>query len=209
MRRYIIIMTLCLLGGLTASAQQRLVVQGIGELVGDDYAPRYAVFTEEYCQSEEWLALDEQISAFISANGYDEEPDEDDPLFDWDSMFAGMEEAIANFEREGNAEGAKSVRESLEEAKKYRAEVDDPEARAAALAAAEAVEQARRALLDEVLKHAVGGRLFYYAEAQDDGCHVLVQETFWDGEDEPVSRIMDADGRFADHPSTGLGTVGE
>ena len=76
-------------------------------------------------------------------------------------------------------------------------------------AAAEAVEQARRALLDEVLKHAVGGRLFYYAEAQDDGCHVLVQETFWDGEDEPVSRIMDADGRFADHPSTGSGTVGE
>ena len=191
-------MTLCLLGGLTAGAQQRLVVQGIGELVGDEYAPRYVVLTEEYFRSEEWQALDEQISAFVSANGYDEEPDEDDPLFDWDSMFAGMEEAIANFEREGNAEGAESIRESLEEAKKYRAEVEDPEARAAAQAAAEAVEETRRALLDEVLKHAVGGRLFYYAEEQDGGRLVLVQESFWDGGEEPVSRLMDAAGRFAD-----------
>ena len=191
-------MTLCLLGGLTAGAQQRLVVQGIGELVGDEYAPRYVVLTEEYFRSEEWQALDEQISAFVSANGYDEEPDEDDPLFDWDSMFAGMEEAIANFEREGNAEGAESIRESLEEAKKYRAEVEDPEARAAALAAAEAVEETRRALLDEVMKHAVGGRFFFYAEEQDGGRLVLVQESFWDGGEEPVSRLMDAAGRFVE-----------
>ena len=198
MRRFIIVLTLCLLGGLTAGAQQRLVVQGIGELVGDEYAPRYVVLAEEYFRSEEWQALDEQISAFVSANGYDEEPDEDDPLFDWDSMFAGMEEAIANFEREGNAEGAKSIRESLEEAKKYRAEVDDPEARAAAQAAAEAVEETRRALLDEVMKHAVGGRFFFYAEEQDGGRLVLVQESFWDGDEEPVSRLMDAAGRFVE-----------
>ena len=198
MRRFIIVLTLCLLGGLTAGAQQRLVVQGIGELVGDEYAPRYVVLTEEYFRSEEWQALDEQISAFVSANGYDEEPDEDDPLFDWDSMFAGMEEAIANFEREGNAEGAESIRESLEEAKKYRAEVEDPEARAAAQAAAEAVEETRRALLDEVMKHAVGGRFFYYAEEQDGGRLVLVQESFWDGDEEPVSRLMDAAGRFVE-----------
>ena len=198
MRRFIIVLTLCLLGGLTAGAQQRLVVQGIGELVGDEYAPRYVVLTEEYFRSEEWQALDEQISAFVSANGYDEEPDEDDPLFDWDSMFAGMEEAIANFEREGNAEGAESIRESLEEAKKYRAEVEDPEARAAAQAAAEAVEETRRALLDEVMKHAVGGRFFFYAEEQDGGRLVLVQESFWDGDAEPVSRQMDAAGRFVD-----------
>ena len=198
MRRFIIVLTLCLLGGLTAGAQQRLVVQGIGELVGDEYAPRYVVLTEEYFRSEEWQALDEQISAFVSANGYDEEPDEDDPLFDWDSMFAGMEEAIANFEREGNAEGAESIRESLEEAKKYRAEVEDPEARAAALAAAEAVEETRRALLDEVMKHAVGGRFFFYAEEQDGGRLVLVQESFRDGDEEPVSRLMDAAGRFVE-----------
>ena len=198
MRRFIIVLTLCLLGDLTARAQQRLVVQGIGELVGDEYAPRYVVLTEEYFRSEEWQALDEQISAFVSANGYDEEPDEDDPLFDWDSMFAGMEEAIANFEREGNAEGAESIRESLEEAKKYRAEVEDPEARAAALAAAEAVEETRRALLDEVMKHAVGGRFFFYAEEQDGGRLVLVQESFWDGDEEPVSRLMDAAGRFVE-----------
>ena len=198
MRRFIIVLTLCLLGGLTAGAQQRLVVQGIGELVGDEYAPRYVVLTEEYFRSEEWQALDEQISAFVSANGYDEEPDEDDPLFDWDSMFAGMEEAIANFEREGNAEGAESIRESLEEAKKYRAEVEDPEARAAAQAAAEAVEETRQALLDEVMKHAVGGRFFYYAEVQDGGRLVLVQESFWDGDEEPVSRLMDAAGRFVE-----------
>ena len=198
MRRFIIVLTLCLLGGLTAGAQQRLVVQGIGELVGDEYAPRYVVLTEEYFRSEEWQALDEQISAFVSANGYDEEPDEDDPLFDWDSMFAGMEEAIANFEREGNAEGAESIRESLEEAKKYRAEVEDPEARAAAQAAAEAVEETRRALLDEVMKHAVGGRFFFYAEEQDGGRLVLVQESFRDGDEEPVSRLMDAAGRFVE-----------
>ena len=198
MRRFIIVLTLCLLGGLTAGAQQRLVVQGIGELVGDEYAPRYVVLAEEYFRSEEWQALDEQISAFVSANGYDEEPDEDDPLFDWDSMFAGMEEAIANFEREGNAEGAESIRESLEEAKKYRAEVEDPEARAAAQAAAEAVEETRRALLDEVMKHAVGGRFFFYAEEQDGGRLVLVQESFWDGDEEPVSRLMDAAGRFVE-----------
>ena len=58
MRRFIIVLTLCLLGGLTAGAQQRLVVQGIGELVGDEYAPRYVVLTEEYFRSEEWQALD-------------------------------------------------------------------------------------------------------------------------------------------------------
>ena len=194
----ILVSLFAVLLSLCAGAQQRLVVQGIGELVGDEYAPRYVVLTEEYFRSEEWQALDEQISAFVSANGYDEEPDEDDPLFDWDSMFAGMEEAIANFEREGNAEGAESIRESLEEAKKYRAEVEDPEARAAALAAAEAVEETRRALLDEVMKHAVGGRFFFYAEEQDGGRLVLVQESFWDGDEEPVSRLMDAAGRFVE-----------
>ena len=194
----ILVSLFAVLLSLCAGAQQRLVVQGIGELVGDEYAPRYVVLTEEYFRSEEWQALDEQISAFVSANGYDEEPDEDDPLFDWDSMFAGMEEAIANFEREGNAEGAESIRESLEEAKKYRAEVEDPEARAAAQAAAEAVEETRRALLDEVMKHAVGGRFFFYAEEQDGGRLVLVQESFWDGDEEPVSRLMDAAGRFVE-----------
>ena len=197
MKRLLFILLVALLP-LVVGAQQRLVVQGIGELVGDEYAPRYVVLTEEYFRSEEWQALDEQISAFVSANGYDEEPDEDDPLFDWDSMFAGMEEAIANFEREGNAEGAESIRESLEEAKKYRAEVEDPEARAAAQAAAEAVEETRRALLDEVMKHAVGGRFFFYAEEQDGGRLVLVQESFWDGDEEPVSRLMDAAGRFVE-----------
>ena len=197
MKRLLFILLVALLP-LVVGAQERLVVQGIGELVGDEYAPRYVVLAGEYFRSEEWQALDEQISAFVSANGYDEEPDEDDPLFDWDSMFAGMEEAIANFEREGNAEGAESIRESLEEAKKYRAEVEDPEARAAALAAAEAVEETRRALLDEVMKHAVGGRFFFYAEEQDGGRLVLVQESFWDGDEEPVSRLMDAAGRFVE-----------
>ena len=197
MKRLLFILLVALLP-LVVGAQERLVVQGIGELVGDEYAPRYVVLTEEYFRSEEWQALDEQISAFVSANGYDEEPDEDDPLFDWDSMFAGMEEAIANFEREGNAEGAESIRESLEEAKKYRAEVENPEARAAAQAAAEAVEETRRALLDEVMKHAVGGRFFFYAEEQDGGRLVLVQESFWDGDEEPVSRLMDAAGRFVE-----------
>ena len=33
---------------IVAGAQERLVVQGVGELVGDDFAPRYAVLTEKY-----------------------------------------------------------------------------------------------------------------------------------------------------------------
>ena len=201
MKKLLFFAVMLLVGSITAFtafAQDRLVVQGIGELVGDEYAPRYVVLPEKYYNSMEWMELDEKIDRYISAHAFDDEPDEDDPLFDWDSMFAGMEEAIANFEREGNAEGAESIRESLEEAKKYRAEVEDPEARAAAQAAAEAVEETRRALLDEVMKHAVGGRFFFYAEEQDGGRLVLVQESFWDGDEEPVSRLMDAAGRFVE-----------
>ena len=196
MRRILITLFAVLLA-LSAGAQDRLVVQGIGELVGDEYAPRYVVLTQEFCDSPEWQALDEKISAFISANGYDEEPDEDDASFDWDGYIANLEEAIGNFVREGNEAMAETYRQNLAEAKKYREEVEDPEARAEAQAVAEAAEQERRALLDEVLKHAVGGRFFYYAEAQDDGRLVLVQESFWGGDEEPVSRLMNAQGIMA------------
>ena len=53
---------------LVAGAQQRLVVQGIGELVGDEYAPRYVVLTQDFVNSPEWQDLDGRIDAFLSAN---------------------------------------------------------------------------------------------------------------------------------------------
>ena len=198
MRNLIVMMVSCLLGGFLAGAQPRLVVQGIGELVGDEYAPRYVVLTQDFVNSPEWQDLDERIDAFLSANmAYDDEPDEDDAAFDWDGYIANLEEAIENFVREGDEAMAENYRQNLEEVKKYRAEVEDPEAHAEAVAEAEATEQERQTLLDEVRQHAVGGRFFYYAEAQQDGRLVLVQETFWDGGEEPVSRLMDAEGRFA------------
>ena len=113
---------------LSAGAQERLVVQGIGELVGDEYAPRYVVLPEKFYNSEEWLELDAKIDQYISAHAFDDEPDEDDPLFDWDGYIKNMEEAIANFEREGNTEMANTYRESLEEAKKYKEEHKKTEA---------------------------------------------------------------------------------
>ena len=192
-------LVLSLLGGWFAAAQPRLVVQGVGELVNDDYAPRYVVLTQAFVDSPEWQELDGRINEFLSAHmSYDDEPDEDDASFDWDGYIANLEEAIENFVREGNEAMAENYRENLAEAKKYRAEVEDPEAHAEAVAQAEAVERERQALLDEVRQHAVGGRFFYYAEEQDGGRLVLVQESFWDGDEEPVSRLMDAAGRFVD-----------
>ena len=126
-------MVSCLLGGFLAGAQPRLVVQGIGELVGDEYAPRYVVLTQEFVNSPEWQDLDERIDAFLSANmAYDDEPDEDDAAFDWDGYIANLDEAMAE-----------NYRQNLEEVKKYRAEVEDPEAHAEAVAEAEATEQER------------------------------------------------------------------
>ena len=191
-------MMLCLLGGLTAAAQQRLVVQGIGELVGDEYAPRYVVLTQDFVNSPEWQELDGRIDEFLSANMSwdDDEPDEDDASFDWDGYIANLEEAIENFVREGDEAMAETYRQNLEEVKKYRAEMEDPEAHAEAVAQAEAAEQERQALLDEVLQHAVGGRFFYYAEAQQDGRAVLVYEEFWDGSDDVTPRLLDATGKM-------------
>lgn len=180
---------------LLAAAQPRLVVQGIGELVNDDYAPRYVVLTQDFVDGPEWQELDGRINEFLSAHSsYDDEPDEDDASFDWDGYIANLEEAIENFVREGNEAMAENYRQNLAEAKKYREEVEDPEAHAEAAEQAEAVERERQALLDEVRQHAVGGRFFYYAEAQDGGRQVLVYEEFWDGSDEPVSRLLDAQG---------------
>ena len=197
MRNLIVMMVSCLLGGFLAGAQPRLVVQGIGELVGDEYAPRYVVLTQDFVNSPEWQDLDERIDAFLSANmAYDDEPDEDDAAFDWDGYIANLEEAIENFVREGDEAMAENYRQNLEEVKKYRAEMEDPEAHAEAVEQAEAAEQERQALLDEVLQHAVGGRFFYYAEAQQDGRAVLVYEAFWDGSDDVTPRLLDATGKM-------------
>lgn len=109
---------------IVAGAQERLVVQGVGELVGDDFAPRYAVLAEKYYNSMEWMALNEKIDRYISAHAFDTEVTEDDPLFDWKAYIANMEEAIENFTKEGNEEMARAYRESLEEAKKYKEEME-------------------------------------------------------------------------------------
>ena len=180
---------------LAAGAQQRLVVQGVGELVGDDFAPRYAVFTEKYYNSMEWMELDEKIDRYISAHAFDEEPSEDDPLFDWNAYIANMEEAIENFTKEGNEEMARVYRESLEEAKKYKAEMEETVGTIKADAAENAKGLDRQELLDEVLKHAVGGRLWYYAESYGDGRFAAVREKFIDEEENAVG-LMDAQGRM-------------
>ena len=179
----------------TAFAQDRLVVQGIGELVGDEYAPRYVVLPEKYYNSMEWMELDERIDRYISAHAFDDEPDEDDALFDWDGYIKNMEEAIANFEREGNEEMAKTYRESLEEAKKYKEEVAETISTFKEEAAENAAGLDRQELLDEVMKHAVGGRFFYYAEDYLEGRFACVQTEFQD-EDENSRGLMDARGNM-------------
>ena len=181
---------------LIAGAQPKLAVQGIGELVGDDFAPRYVVLTQEFVSSAEWQDLKGRIDEFLAAHGtYDDDLDEDDASFDWDAYIASLEEAIENFVREGDEAMAENYRQNLEEAKKYRAETEDPEAHAEAAAQAEAVEQERQALLDEVLKHAVGGRFFYYAEERSGGLAVQVQLTF-DYDEECAFGLMDASGNI-------------
>ena len=180
---------------LLAAAQPRLVVQGIGELVGDDFAPRYAVFTEKYFNSEPWLNLNEKIDRYISAHAFDDEVEDDDALFDWDEYIANMEEAIENFTKEGNEEMAKNYRESLEEAKKYKAEMEETIGTLKAEAAENADGLDRQELLDEVLKHAVGGRLWYYAESYGDGRFAAVREKFIDDEENAIG-LMDAQGRM-------------
>lgn len=183
------------LGACVAGAQGRLVVQGVGELVGDDFAPRYAVFTEKYYNSMEWMELEGKIDRYISAHAFDDEPSEDDPLFDWKAYIANMEEAIENFTKEGNEEMARVYRESLEEAKKYKAEMEETVGTIKAEAAANADGLDRQELLDEVLKHAVGGRLWYYAEAYGDGRFAAVRAKFID-EEENAKGLMNAQGRM-------------
>ena len=190
-----LITTALLLLPLVASAQDRLVVQGVGELVGDDFAPRYAVFTEKYYNSMEWMNLNEKIDRYISAHAFDDEVDEDDALFDWNGYIANMEEAIENFTKEGNEEMAKNYRESLEEAKKYKEEMEATIGTLKAEAAENADGLDRQELLDEVLKHAVGGRLWFYAESYGDGRFAAVREKFIDEQENAVG-LMDARGKM-------------
>lgn len=180
---------------IVAGAQERLVVQGVGELVGDDFAPRYAVLTEKYYNSMEWMALNEKIDRYISAHAFDTEVTEDDPLFDWKAYIANMEEAIENFTKEGNEEMARAYRESLEEAKKYKEEMEQTVGTIKAEAAENAEGLDRQELLDEVLKHAVGGRLWYFAQAYGDGRYAAVREKFIDEEENAVG-LMDAQGKM-------------
>ena len=180
---------------LVSLAQQRLVVQGVGELVGDDFAPRYAVFTEKYYNSMEWMNLNEKIDRYISAHAFDDEVEDDDALFDWNGYIANMEEAIENFTKEGNEEMAKNYRESLEEAKKYKEEMEQTIGTLKAEAAENADGLGRQELLDEVLKHAVGGRLWYYADSYGDGRFAAVRAKFIDDEENAVG-LMDAQGKM-------------
>lgn len=180
---------------IVAGAQERLVVQGVGELVGDDFAPRYAVLTEKYYNSMEWMALNEKIDRYISAHAFDTEVTEDDPLFDWKAYIANMEEAIGNFTKEGNEEMARAYRESLEEAKKYKEEMEQMVGTIKAEAAENAEGLDRQELLDEVLKHAVGGRLWYFAQAYGDDRYAAVREKFIDEEENAVG-LMDAQGKM-------------
>ena len=190
-----LITTALLLLPLFAMAQDRLVVQGVGELVGDDFAPRYAVFTEKYYNSMEWMNLNEKIDRYISAHAFDDEVEDDDALFDWNGYIANMEEAIENFTKEGNEEMAKNYRESLEEAKKYKEEMEATIGTLKAEAAENADGLDRQELLDEVLKHAVGGRLWFYAESYGDGRFAAVREKFIDDEENAIG-LMDAQGRM-------------
>ena len=194
MRRILITLFAVLLS-LSAGAQERLVVQGIGELVGDEYAPRYVVLPEKYYNSVEWMELDGKIDRYLSAHAFDDEPDEDDPLFDWDGYIKNMEEAIANFEREGNKEMANTYRESLEEAKKYKEEMTEIVSTFKEEAAENAAGLDRQELLDEVMKHAVGGRFFYFAEDYLEGRFACVQTKFFD-DDENSRGLLDARGRM-------------
>ena len=180
---------------IVAGAQERLVVQGVGELVGDDFAPHYAVLTEKYYNSMEWMALNEKIDRYISAHAFDTEVTEDDPLFDWKAYIANMEEAIENFTKEGNEEMARAYRESLEEAKKYKEEMEQMVGTIKAEAAENAEGLDRQELLDEVLKHAVGGHLWYFAQAYGDGRYAAVREKFIDDEENAVG-LMDAQGKL-------------
>ena len=190
-----LITTALLLLPLISMAQDRLVVQGVGELVGDDFAPRYAVFTEKYYNSMDWMELNEKIDRYISAHAFDDEVEDDDALFDWNGYIANMEEAIENFTKEGNEEMAKNYRESLEEAKKYKEEMEQTIGTLKAEAAENADGLDRQELLDEVLKHAVGGRLWYYAESYGDGRFAAVREKFIDDEENAIG-LMDAQGRM-------------
>ncbi len=190
-----LITTALLLLPLISMAQDRLVVQGVGELVGDDFAPRYAVFTEKYYNSMDWMELNEKIDRYISAHAFDDEVEDDDALFDWNGYIANMEEAIENFTKEGNEEMAKNYRESLEEAKKYKEEMEQTIGTLKAEAAENADGLDRKELLDEVLKHAVGGRLWFYAESYGDGRFAAVREKFIDDEENAIG-LMDAQGRM-------------
>jgi|GEM_PF-4466149 len=180
---------------IVAGAQERLVVQGVGELVGDDFAPRYAVFTEKYYNSMDWMELNEKIDRYISAHAFDDEVEDDDALFDWNGYIANMEEAIENFTKEGNEEMAKNYRESLEEAKKYKEEMEQTIGTLKAEAAENADGLDRQELLDEFLKHAVGGRLWFYAESYGDGRFAAVREKFIDEQENAVG-LMDARGKM-------------
>ena len=195
MKKLITTILLLLLLPLVASAQDRLVVQGVGELVGDDFAPRYAVFTEKYYNSMDWMELNEKVDRYISAHAFDDEVEDDDALFDWNGYIANMEEAIENFTKEGNEEMAKNYRESLEEAKKYKEEMEQTIGTLKAEAAENADGLDRQELLDEVLKHAVGGRLWFYAESYGDGRFAAVREKFIDEQENAVG-LMDARGKM-------------
>lgn len=193
MKRLFFIM-LAVLMPLAALSQERLVVVGVGDLVVDEYEPRYVVLTEEYAASDDWMALDGIISDFVNAHPV-EIIDEEHPLFDWDAYIGRFEMSLEEAVEEGENERAEALREMLQEIKAYRKQVEDPEKTAAARAEAEAVAEEREALLAELRRHAVGGRLFFYAEAQDDARSVEVQLLF-DLSEEGATGTMDASGQI-------------
>ena len=142
---------------------QNLVVYDADVLANKPESPHYAVLTEKYFNSLEGNALAEKIERYGVAHAFDsEEQGVGDP--DWDEYVRDLEKGIANFTREGNTEGAEMYRNMLAEAKKMRSELEAQarEAREATRTVGDGLD--RDELRAELLKHAVGGRLFYSAE---------------------------------------------
>ena len=173
MKRFFIFLTTLLLACNAINAQN-LVIHDIRDLVEDQSAPKYVVFTEAYYNSPEWFVLAQRIEGFNYAKAAEE-----------------MSLEIVQAKKE--LAEAKSRGEDVE----YLEEI--VRAREEALPAYRAVGKglSDKELLDEVLSHAIGGRLFYGADlAFPDYAKVQGKPYKEDPDDFNVWGVMDSKGKI-------------
>lgn len=174
MKKIVLALTAFLLTCGTALSQN-LDIYSARDFLKD--GPDVAVVRQGFIGSPEWEAFDGRVAA-MRAGKAAEDPDIDDSLNMLKTMLRSAEEG-------GNKEEAESIRSSI-------AMLEDARQQARAMGKDAATPDQLKA---ELLKYAVGGRLFHSASLLFDDL-AMVRDKSWDEAEYNAWGLMDANGKY-------------